>query len=432
MSSEDSQELMEVDTEEPVPKPEVTILDLPDECLIKIFSGFSYNELIALQRTCKRFRSSTAYCLEEMKKIKIKIKWENNGNNYNIKIDNNPSWTSYSFEQLILLFADFRNNISSLTLCGQQSRVDQSEMMSVLYLANNHCGKNLKHLKLQAIKISVLQMDDFRDLFTFLHKLEINDALTECQLKKCLRFCRHLREFIILNNKYVELSDECVRNITALSMNCTAMKYTKWTELFQLKSLRHMKLILPYQAITDPNALVNGTEKPLVEIETLVLSVKQSVDAKLLLNAFKFKQLRKLVISFNSDYEFFNPRDENVFFGKNLENLVELHLIKFPPSFFTRYICPYLENMRKLRTMVLLSPGAHYFINGCMRTLQRIQESKATTLTIKFEDNSLCREFVQSYQNDVKNLKFEFIDSDSYKSKHIEESKPIRLYFKWK
>lgn len=431
-------------------KPRIT--DLPDTCLAKIFTHLSLVDLLSVRKSCKHFEPATATCLDDPKWIRMEVTFKDD-HSYWVKINNQAADNSYDYDRLMILFNDFRNHITALAVQGMQWSAKRSDMTSVLYLANVYCGNKLQCLTLDHVTVDETLIDDFRDLFVDLRKFEDTNSLSPAAIARCLVSCRSLKHLAVVKSSITKWADYDASNmwitlqqnvkLTSLKLanvfiptteflafardiaeicvdlsyvDSTAFKQIDWPKLLQLKTVRHLELPPTEYLSMAEWAKVAG--RPSVNIETLALQVYHPREAKMILNTFTFSRLTTLAISFNYSgdetmdcLEDIDPPGSNDFFYENFENLVELHLLSFPTTFYTRDIVPCLEKMRSLEKLFLLSTDISL---EHVNPLESTQSARKSILTVKYFNQLQMRKIWELFDRPNCVL-FDCVDLRNYK-----------------
>lgn len=228
------------------------ILELNNDCLIKIFENLTTIGMIAVRETCKGFQAAIEYSFSRRYKTKHCLSID-----FHQIIKANVQ-TKQSIKDLNKLFRYFGPFIKDLTIDGNFYRKGCLFTDILNAIDKNHCP-NLKALKFRNIEFnsaSGRSMYPFRSLFTGLEKLSIICCNgNEYILEQCILHCKNLKE---LKLRYLNRFDgrflNCIQSKLEVfemrhSRNFTAINVMNFFRRFP--ALKCIKIILCYFKLQD-------------------------------------------------------------------------------------------------------------------------------------------------------------------------------------
>lgn len=444
------------------------ILELPDDCLIMVFSQLNFFDLLQVNETCKRFQILSLHNLKTVCNS-IRIECTNHIDFAIAAADEQP--TEMTLDDLERFFRNFGRYVKSLSFIGGDEVV--VDISPVLYLVSEHCCGSVTALSLRNVQIDGAHIEALKDLFERLSDFEVIKALNHATLEKCIKYARNVKRLTIVGYHkdqlllkihstlveffydfvYIEIGHlrmffqnhpnltalkvlrvftlttellHYLQNIRKLSINmkcvCDDSSKNNLIGLFQLKHVQQLELILS-KNIGD--LLGNVAGMPVTEIEVLALKARQIRDACDLLQAFTFINLKKLVICFNWNI---NPcgdmqPDEICWISKRLCNVEELHFINFTRDFFNKFVVQFVKYASKLKILVLSPKTPIDIRTGDLGSLAEVQQNKNARLTVKHEDgvNEAVKMFRSRESESGTNLSFENIGCYDYEFKYLND-----------
>lgn len=424
--------------------PEITILDLPDDCLAQIFNYLRISDLSAVHESTTRFRTAAHRCFLSNHKV-LDITLYNDGNCL-LQIDNFfRGFGDERYTCLEKIFQIFGKLIIALSFLGSR-RFYANDITPVLSLANKYCGENLKYLHMKYVLVDESQIGDLRDFFGHLEIIEIDDRQEVFDIsivERCLRNCMNLKQLTLLKEEeemngwilrgvvsklekitYItndgRIETDIIYDFVHQQPNLRWLRLTKipfpitkhlthlnnlhtlmidlsadreqdisklnWSELFNLKNLKQLEIFSDKHTVTD--ALLQTAPTPVSNIETLVLHIFHLRDVYNFLKAFTYTNLRRFIVNFHwgivNDNKLKAKAIDNL--AENLYNVRELAFMNTAVSLF-EYILQFVKNGRYLDTLCC-SPGTIQELIVCDDgvSFMEMYRRKSRRLKMEFDD----------------------------------------------
>lgn len=434
--NDEQQQIMIVD-EKVEPGAPTTILDLPDDCLIHIFSKIDFQSLLATHRSTVHFQRAAEYLFWQ-KFHRIEVAHEG-VNCFTVEpITDGFVDTSkikiISYDDVVRIFKTCGKYMSTLNICGQ-SKGDQSDWLPIFYLAIQFCSERLKSLGLMRIPaIKRLDLNEFHAFLGQLESLRFDNsreyrakAPEFSSIEDFINLCGNIKNLSISGYKCgygvflrripatvqnfsvrfesCDVKTESVHEFLKQHQNLKVMKFTNLcmvkkdyldhldnvkalrienydlepmsdsTRLFQLKSLKHLQLHLStyYSPFFSPMAILSPSPKPITHLESLAIEAHPYKELLYVLSSFTFTNLKRLII-LGSERK--SPAQPVLIAPENFQNLEELCF-----RYFTMDIVE--EFVRQARSLKLLRLYYSRFTLHDIIQLAKIQQVKGTVLTVE-------------------------------------------------
>lgn len=416
----------------------VSLLSLPDDCLLSILKELNVFDLLSVHRTCRRLHTIGKYCITLIHTT-VSIEFIDN-DDYEIQIDGVSKCQTNRYG-LAKLLKNIGKSISFLTLEGKNVVGLSADAAPIFEIMNKNCGVHLKKLSLLHITMEKNNITKFRNVFKQLEKLHIEG---KSGLAKYVTYNKNLRDVTIITSNaassvflkktYPKLESFCytfgkntrvttkdaerffknhpnlktvrmwkvfiptmlclnyLQNIETLLIDLDTassadLQTVEWTAVFQLHRLKTLQLVLNEHDLGD--SLSRVTRRYTTNIECLELKIYHFKDFCDLFTTFTYNKLRELKISFDlvSLRTVGDVSPEVVFgtsFSSNLRNIESLAFKDFPKDFYERYIVELVRNAPNLKVLTLFPIFMSEITAEDLLRLSEINASNRNALTVNY------------------------------------------------
>lgn len=161
------------------PKDQLELMDLNDDCLLKIFGYLNVTKIWMIAETCKRAQALAQYTFR-LKRHRLDLSILSNISSLKFdwkSLEGFDKIAEISWEDTENFLCIFGNCIQSLSI--SQDQLVESKSQKILTLIGKHCGKNLTELELKKIHIKTEWMENAEQLFGSLKTLVLKECFFE-------------------------------------------------------------------------------------------------------------------------------------------------------------------------------------------------------------------------------------------------------------